>query len=322
MKNIMLLLGILAATLAFSEATLAQTPTDKQVHSIEKYMAPIRKKVTDFLEADKTGQYQTYKSDLANIAKETEISRREELVEKLERDHHEFIQGAYRKLVVNHEEMRREIVRILGHSNFSFGEFGDIQIEFTPPALALPVRFNGELHCPMEVSEESFNTQIASDGHAQAGSCSMSVQAIAEFAGGCRGKVSLGDKLELTGGNFNKVTAVVQTDYEYKGFAFAVAGYGQINAKFGLRFQGPGIDKVVLTKEVFALAPVIWFTRIKGSANNFVSQSSFSGNFPEGTIVTVQSYVEGFAISVPIATLTSIYAKTSNIDVIRISASN
>ena len=150
----------------------------------------------------------------------------------------------------------------------------------------------------------------------------MSVQSLAEVAGGCRGKTSLGDKVETPAGTFTHITVAAQWDIHYKGIALAVAGYGQVNAKFGVRFQAPGIDKVVTTKEVFALAPILWLSRIEGAADNFVAQATFSGTFNTGTIITAQAYIEAFALSVPTYSFTQMVAGSGNIDFIRVSGSN
>ena len=86
MKNILFLLALLAGMLAMPAPSAAQTPTDKQLAAIEKIMAPQRKKVTDVLEADKTGQYKTYKADLEALAKEKDLDRQQEMFVKLERN--------------------------------------------------------------------------------------------------------------------------------------------------------------------------------------------------------------------------------------------
>ncbi len=322
MKKKLLLFTILLGGISLPSLSYTQTPTDKQLQAIEKYMAPLRKKVTDILEADKTGQYKTYKADLNILAKTTDRSRRSELVEKLDRDHLDFIRKLYAKAVVNHEDIRKEITRILGHSNFTLGEFGDFQIDFVPALPPLPQRFNTEFTCPMEVVDNFESAQAASFCVAQGANCQNDVQCAAEIAGGCRGKTSLGDKFVIPQGTFTKITVTTQTDLSYEGWAFALAGYSQINAKYGVRFQAPGIDKVVLTKEVFTLAPLVWYSHLLGNLDNFISQASFTGSFPEGTTVTAQAYLEGFALSVPALSFTVIYAGTDNVDFIRLAGSN
>lgn len=319
MKNILFLLALLAS----QAISFAQTPTDKQLQAIEKYMAPVRKKVTDILEADKTGQYKTYKADLGKIAAEKDQATKNELMTKLERDHLAFIRSAYKKGVVNHEDQRREVARILGHNNFRFGEFADIQIDIILPAAVLPISFDVELTCPMEVRDDSENNSLVADCIARAKDCSMDALSIAETAGGCRSKADVGDKLDLPGnGVYTTIKVTTQTDIHYNGIALALAGYGQTNVKYGIRFRAPGLDKVVITREHMALAPVVWFSRIEGSADNFVSEVSFSGAFNAGISVTAQAHIEAFSLAVPLGSLTWANAFTSNIDTIRIDGSN
>ncbi len=322
MKNILFLVALLAICFAFPYQSAAQTPTEQQLQDIQKLMAPHRKKAIEILGADKTGQYNIYLADLEKIAAEKDPARKEDLLAKLERDHLPFIRSTYKRAVVNHEEMRREVARILRHNNFTFGEFADIQIEFTTPQLALPLRFDAEFLCPMEAIDDSDASQLASDCIAQAGTCSMSVQSLAEIAGGCRGKTSVGNRLELPEGTFTNITVTAQSDINYKGLVLAVAGYAQLNAKFGIRFRAGSMDKIVIGKEVLALAPILWFARVDGQIDNFVTQASFAGTFNGGSSVTTQVYTEGFAISVPIASFTNVNARVSNIDSIRLNGTD
>lgn len=325
MKNTLLqngarMLALTALLFVFTHLQ-AQAPTEKQLQEIEKIMAPAREKLIKYLEADKTGQYKTYMADLETISKEQDKKRRDELITLLEKNHIAFIRKAY-KAVINHEEQYRAVVKIMGSTKFTYGEFGQILIDFTSPAAALPVRFDVDLVCPMEVKDESSNAQIASICDGRAGNCSLGADAIAEIAGGCKAKASGGNKFDLPNGPFTKINVSAQTDFEYNGFAFAVAGYGQVNSKFGIRFQAPGIDKVVIAKDVFALAPLIWFARVEGQSTNFVAQTVINGSFAEGTTVVAQAYIESFALSVPLFSLTIMDASTTNIDLIRLSAGN
>jgi len=322
MKNILILLAFLASFLANSSKSFSQTPSDKQIQAIEKYMAPHRKKVTDLLEADKTGQYKTYKADLTTISKEKDPARKQELLDKLDRDHLQFIRGAYKRAVINHEEQRREIARILGHSNFQFGEFADIQIEFTPPNLALPERFDATFNCPLSAQDEGDNNTGLADCESEVFDCRISVESLAEIAGGCRSKGDLGETFELPDGTFTNITVVTQSDISWRGWALALGGYAQINAKFGIRFRAPGLDKTVMAKEVFTLAPVVWYSQISGDLSNFVAQASFAGTFNGGAEVTAQTHVEVFALSVPALTFTEMDAGCNNIDSIRLDGSN
>lgn len=320
MRNALLLLVMLTS----QAPAFAQIPTEKQIQTIDKYMAPNRKKITELLEADKTGQYKTYKNDLLAISKATDAATRTELIAKLERDHHAFIKNAYNKVVVNHEEQRREVARILGHNNFIFGEFADIQIEVISPTAVLPLRFDVELNCPMEVTDKSDNSILAADCVAGVSDCALGGTALSEVAGGCRSKASVGDNFELPGsGVFTSIKVTTQTDIKYEGVAMAIGGYSQSNVKFGIRFRAPGVDKVVMTKEVMALAPVVWLSRIKGEQNNYVASATFTGSFNSGTLITVQSHTETFALSLPVVSVPSFAdTSTTNIDSIRIEGDN
>jgi hypothetical protein len=322
MKNFLFPLLLLAGGLLVSVPAAAQTPTDKQLQAIEKLMAPHRKKVTDILEADKSGRYQAYKADLDLVAKESDRARRAELVLKLDRDHLEFIRESYARAAINAAEMRREIARILGHDKFALGEFGDLQIDFVAALPPLPERFDAEFSCPMEASDNSESSQLGSFCIAQGENCSTDVQCLAEIDGGCRARTSLGGNFVVPEGTFTNITVVAQTDLSYEGWAFAVGSYSQINAKYGVRFRAPGLDKVMLTKEVFALAPLVWYSHIVGNADNFISQASFSGSFTEGVTITALAYLEGLALSVPALGFTVLYADTDNIDFIRLAGSN
>ncbi|MBC7776631.1 MAG: hypothetical protein H7246_14455 [Phycisphaerae bacterium] len=322
MKNILFLLALLTSFLANPSTSIAQAPTDKQLQAIEKYMAPLRKKVTDILEADKTGQYKTYKADLATIAKENDPSRKEALFAKLDRDHYAFIKKNYDRAVINHEEMRLEISRILGHNNFTLGEFADIHIEFTPPKLALPERFDATLNCPFSAKDESDNNSGASQCDSEVFDCGIAVESLAEIAGGCRSKGDLGDTFELPEGTFTNIKVVVQSDISWRGWAMAIGGYAQINAKFGIRFRAPGLDKTVMAKEVFTFAPVVWYSHTSGNVENFIVQASFTGTFNGGSVVKAQTHVEVFALSVPLLTLTEMDANAINVDSIRLDGSN
>jgi len=318
MKYLILLLLLLTR----QAISFAQTPTDKQIQAIEKYMAPTRKKVTDLLEADKTGQYKTYKADLNVIAKETDSARKQELLAKLDRDHLSFIRNVYKKGVINHEEQRREVARILGHNNFSFGEFADIQIEFTPPNLALPERFDVTLNCPFAAQDESGNNTGAAQCISSVSDCRISVESLAEIAGGCRSKGDLGGTFELPEGTFTSIRVAAQSDISWRGWALAIGGYAQVNAKFGIRFRAPGLDKTVMAKEVFTFAPVVWYSQTSGEVTDFLAQASFTGTFNGGTVIKAQTHVEVFAISVPFLTFTEMDAGCNEIDSIRIDGSN
>jgi hypothetical protein len=322
MKTALLLLALIAGGLALSIPAAAQTPTERQLQSIETLMAPQRKKVLDVLQADKTGQYQTYQADLAALAKEKDAARRLEGVARLERDHLEFIRKAYAAAGIDNAVLRREVARILGHNNFAFGEFAGIEIDFIPPLQDLPLRFDATLSCPFAATDETDNSAVAARCVAQAYGCYMRVDAIAEVAGGCRSKADVGGEVVLPAGNFTRITVAAKSDISYDGWAFAVAGYAQVNAKFGLRFRAPGLDKTVMAKEVTALAPLIWLNHVSGDINDFTATASFSGSFPGGTTVKAQVHTEVFALSVPLFTLTMIDGNATKIHSIQVNASN
>lgn len=322
MKNTFFLLLLVAASFTLPAQVNAQGPTDKQFQAIEKLMAPERKKLTDVLETDKTGQYKIYQTDIENAAREKDPARQAELIAKLERDHLAFIRKAYAKANINNTTLKQEVTKILGRIPFSFGEFADLLIEINSPNLALPQRFDATLNCPFDAIDKSDNNAVVGSCDAETSDCSMSVESLAEIAGGCRSKADVGANFVLPEGTFNSITAVVQSDIYYKGFAFAVAGYAQINAKFGIRFRAPGVDKTVFAKEVHAVAPLIWFRYTHGEIDNFIAQSTFSGSFNGGTNLKVQAHTEVFALSLPLMTLTEMDANNSQFDSIRISGSN
>ena len=72
-------------------------PTVKQLQDIEKFMAPYRKKVTDILEADKTGQYPKYLADLNDMVKARGIEKKLELAQKLTANHYSLSRHRTRK---------------------------------------------------------------------------------------------------------------------------------------------------------------------------------------------------------------------------------
>ncbi|GEM_PF-3568231 len=218
--------------------------------------------------------------------------------------------------------MRREVGKILGHNKFSIGEFADIQFDIFGPALALPLKFDMELACPMEAIDENDNNNLVTTCLAQAGNCSMNVQTVAEIAGGCRSKASVGDKVVLPGNEtFTKIKVSAQSDISYNGVAVALGGYGQSTIKFGIRFRAPGVDKVVILGERTVLAPLIWLSRMEGQQDNWVAESTFTGTFNAGSTVTVQVYAESFAIAAVIG-LTWSAGYVTNIDSIRVDGSN
>ncbi len=322
MKNILFLTALLACGLSIPTKSFAQAPTDKQFKAIEKLMAPERKKVIAILEADKTGQYKTYKADIATISKEKDPARQQKLISKLERDHLAFIRKAYTGAKINNVELKKEVSKILGSIQFSFGEFADIQITSRLPDLTPPPKFDVNLNCPFDAIDKNDNGGGVAQCDAEAFNCTIRVESLGELAGGCRSKADVGANVVTSAGPFTKMTVVAQSDISYRGFAAAVAGYSQINAKFGIRFRGPGLDKTVMVKEIYGVAPLIWFSLIRGDAANFTAQSTFSGNFPAGTNIKAQVHTEVFAVGGAVFALVEMDANTENIEFIRITGSN
>lgn len=296
-------------------------PTVKQLQDIEKFMAPYRKKVTDILEADKTGQYPKYLADLNDMVKARGIEKKLELAQKLTANHYSFIKASYQKAVINHEEMRAGIARILGHNNFQLGEFGDIFGDFTLPG-AIVTKFFAELNCPLEASQEQTNQALLAFCTSDVTTCNIDVESTGMYDGGCRSKGSLGDNVELPEQDFNKISVEAQFNLRYDGIAMALAGYGQANVKIGLRLQAPGIDKVVITKDVWCIAPVIWYKTIEGSIDDYIATVDFTGAFHGGDTITAQVYNETYAICLPLLNAANTECRTAGIDHIRIAASN
>lgn len=322
MKNTLFLLALLVGGFAHPTRSLAQAPSEKQFQAIEKLMAPERKKVLDILEADKTGQYKTYKAEIAAIAKEKDPARQQDLISKLERDHLLFIRKVYAGAKINNEILKDKISDILGSIQFEIGEFADIQIDYRLPDQIPPPRFDVTLNCPFDAIDENDNGSGAAACDAEAFDCTIRVESLGEIVGGCRSKGDVGANVVTSAGPFTKMTVVAQSDISFRGFAAAIAGYAQINAKFGIRFRGPGVDKTVMVKEVFAFSPLIWFALLRGEVANLTAQSTFTGNFPAGTSIKAQVHTEVFALAVPAFTLVEMDANTDNIDFIRITGSN
>ncbi len=323
MKNILFLFALLAGSLLLPCQSMAQMPTDKQLQAIENLMSPTRKKITDLLEADKTGQYATYKADVEAIGRLRDPNERNERLAKLERDHIAFIRSNYKKVVINHEEQRQQVARILGHNNFTYGEFGQIQIDVTGPGLSLPDKFTVEFTCPMSAQDEKCNSVLATICTVRASDCSMFCESMSEIAGGSRAKADVGENFEIPSGSFSKAKVTTKTDIKYDGFALALAGYAQTNAKFGIRFRAPGVDKVVITREAMALAPLVWYSKIEGDQDNYVATATFAGAFSAGSTITAQAHNEAFSIAVPaLGFLCLTTASTQEIHSIRVELSN
>ncbi len=300
-SHVILMISVLLLGFSSGFAQLVEPPTTKQMQEIEKLMAPHRKKVTDALNADKSGQYKTYLADLETIAKTEDSDTRDELLDKLTRDHYAFIKKAYNSaVVINHEEMRTGVARILGHNNFQLDEFGGISSGSFLPLNPISLRFDETRECPFTAADEASSQVILSVCDADAENCNVTVHSWSAYDGGCRSKASLGAKFELPEGDYHNITVSATSSFTYKGIALAFGGYAQANVKVGVRLQGPGYDKVVITKEDWCVAPVIWFTKFKANVQDGNLQAIFSGNFSGGNSFTAQAYNETFAMALPL----------------------
>ncbi len=298
MKNIIFLLALLANPLA-SQAQTLPAPDEQQLAAIEKIMAPQRKKIADVLEADKSGQYQTYQADLAAIMREKDRSRQRAMIAQLDRNHKTFISNAVKAARINIAELKRQVAGILGSNNFTMDALGGISSEsFLPPG-PISLQFNAEFHPPFAVFEEQSNQAFLTNCHANANGNAISTTAAAEFDGGCRVKAWTGDKAELPAGSFQKITVSAQCDADGDGFVYALGGYAMSKSRIGLRLQGPGFDQLVIVKEVWVVAPLIWFASYKFDAPNFQAQVVFNGNFSGGNTYTAQGYAESYCLAVP-----------------------
>ena len=322
MKNHVILM-ITALLLGYTNtfAQLVPAPTDKQMQDLEKLMAPNRKKVTDALNADKSGQYKIYLADLEALAKSEDPEKRKALAEKLTRDHYTFIKKAYNSVVVNHEEMRRSVTRILGHNNFQMNEFGGISSSSFLPLDPIPLRFDETLACPFEVTEEETNHVLLSFCTSDVTGCNINVESTSMYDGGCRSKGSLGGKFELPEGAYQKITVTAQSNLSYDGIAMAFVGYAQANTKIGVRLQGPGYNQTVILQHHWCVAPIIWFTKFEGATQNTQLQAVFSGNFQGGNTFAAQAYNETFAFAVPLLQAANTQCRSS-VSTVRVLAVN
>lgn len=307
----------------FNHAQTAVEPSEKQLADLDKLMAPYRKKVVGILEADKTGQYKKYVADLNTLAKTEDAATHVRLEAKLKRDHYQFIKNAYAKAVINHEEMKKGVAKILGHNKFTIDEFGGLNVDILIPPLKLPVKVDATLTAPYETSQHESNAAIAGLACSSTSTTtSMRVSSGALFDGGCRSKGSLGNKFDLPSGNFSKITLAAQFNFHARGMAYAV-GYSYVKASIGLRLQGPGVDKKVIVREHWRVAPLVWYSSFDETINNFVAQNTFTGTFAGGNTFTAQVYNETFAIAVsPLTASSKTIIDSEAIDFIKVTASN
>ncbi len=300
----------------------AQAPSQAQLDAIEKILAPQRQKVLAVLEADKTGQYAQYKADVEAIAKQSDPKKQQAMLEKLDKDHLAFIRKAYANAKINNVQVKAEVAKVLGKLRFTMDDFGGIQVDFTTPLVSLPIKFDATLNCPFEVNEESGNGMVLGLCDIAIGDCSTDVESYSVVAGGCRCIADIGDKADLPVGGFSKVTVAGQSDISYFGLAGTLAGYGQVNLKFGVRLRSnTGFDNTVIVKEVLILAPVIWLNIAEGNATDFITQATFSGSFPSGTTLTAQLHAEVFSMAAGLTPCIGGTTGHDEIDFIRISAS-
>lgn len=287
-----------------AHSQIPPAPTDQQMAEIDKLAQPLRHKINEVLAADKTGQHQTYLSDLTAIAKEKDLNRKASLLAAFDRKHYDFIKKAFTKAKVDLSTLKQQIAKVLGHNKFAMDEFGSISSDLTLPAATFPKGFSITMESPFEATEESGGVNGFSSCKASVFGNQATLVSIAEVAGGCRTKGSVGDTFEVPSGSFNKLTVSAHIGKAgYEGFVFALAGYCQINGKIGLRLQGPGLDKIVVTHNAWALAPVIWYRKLEMELFNYQPVVDFTGTFSSGNIYTAQVYAESFALAIPAFTL-------------------
>lgn len=294
MKNTIILLLTGLFCLPFSGHSQS-APTEKQLAALDRVAAPHRQKVIAVLEADKSGQYQQYLADLKALQAESDRQTQKELVGKIQQKHSAFIKGAFTTAKIDLAAMRRQFAEVLGHNKFAMDDFGSISSLPPLQKFQVPLSFDQQLQCPLDQEEEFSSQGGVAKCNASIGTCVISLGAGSEFAGGCRTKGSLGGKFELPSGNFQKVTVSSQFDFDYWGFAYGAAGYGQFNVKVGLRLKGPGIDKVEILHDAWCIAPVLFVSVLELNASNYVAQAVYSGNFSGGATLTAMAYNEAFA---------------------------
>jgi hypothetical protein len=281
---------------AVSIAQIVPEPTARQIEELNKAREPYRRRLAEVLEADKSGQYQRYQSDLKKIAETSGLDRRRAMLEDLQRDHYSFIKKAYESAVINHEEQYSVVARALGHKNFVLDEFGGIHSLSMLPPLALLREFTAERHCPLTATELVTNQAMLSICTGVAEDCTIYVASDAVIAAGCRASGYLGEKFTLTSGSFQKVTVVTQGDVHYYGLALSLGGYNQATVKLGVRLTGPNFNKTIVVREEWCVAPLIWYSAFDFTANDFVAQAVFGNTFAGGSTLTAQAYNEAFAV--------------------------
>jgi hypothetical protein len=326
MKNIFSALAFVASIFLSAASAQAQTipaPTEQQAEAIERLMAPQRAKVKAILDADKTGRYEAYQRDVKALFAEKDRAKRTTLEAQIKRTHYAFIKESFAKATIDLAELKRQIADLLGHSRFAMDEFGGISSQTSLPPGLSPVKTTATFECPLTQEQgESNCTLVSLDCFADVSDCSLEVSVSAVGAGGGRTKGSLGDKFELTGGSFSKMTVAAQTNpYYWGGVESLLLGYSQFNVRMGVRLQAPGLDKITITRDEWCIAPFLWFKIIEFNANDFLMQATFSGNFASGTTFTAQAYAEVFGLAVGVASGVG-HCQLRSFDFVKATASN
>ncbi|MBL7828901.1 MAG: hypothetical protein JNJ57_19860 [Saprospiraceae bacterium] len=267
-----------------------------QMAALEQLMEPHRKKVTDILEADKSGQYERYLADLEAISNEKNPKVVRELIVSLKRNHYSFIKAAYQKAVINHEDLRSKVAKIINNNRFTLDEFGGILIDVVSPAASLPIRFEATFTCPLSVQEEEGGGGGVTLCDASVNNCVAYATSMGEIAGGCRSKAGIGEHFTLSQGNFTKMTISARFDLNLYGFALAVGGYSQSNSKVGVRIKGPNLDQTVILLDRVVVAPIVFISSFETKTANFQAIHQFNGSFAGNQDFTALAYFETFSI--------------------------
>lgn len=280
---------------------LSQTaPTERQAKEIAAIQQRTFKPLMDQLEADKTGQFAALKVDLAGLAKAGSSAQMRELGREVERKYYAFYKKAFTAAKIDLVAYKKNVAAVLGHQKFQLDEFGGIQAEIFLPQGPPPVNFTATFTPPLTggISEETANG-VSIDCDSDITESSISVRSsITDIAGSCRSKASAGGSAELTFGTFNKVTVSARSDEFYFGMALSLGGYGQFNAKLGLRLKSDSQDKVTIVHERWCIAPVLWVATIEHDVDNHLMQATFNGNFQTGQTLVAEIYVECFSLSI------------------------
>lgn len=302
MRQILFLFAMLTA-ISVCEAQIVPAPTEKQAQAIEKIMAPQRAKIKALVDADKSGRYEAYQKDVKALFETEDLESRSDLEAKIRRDHYAYLKSIFTEAGINLAELKRQISGILGNSKFDMDEFGGISSASVLPPGALPSGFSAEFACPLTARQAESNcTLVNSPCGAKAEECKIDIEVLPMGAGGARSKGSVGGRFDLTGAAATKMTVSAQGHVYYSGGAESLLlGYSQFNAKVGVRLQGPGLDKTIITRDEWCIAPLLYFKYITFSAQDYLMQGTFNGNFASGVNYTAQAYAEVFGLAVGLA---------------------